>query len=71
MSTRLSYQTNARVWGFCPCIASICQLFSHGVLDPCYSHGPLTYNDWLIILLLGWDWLVGRVLLRYTLLQVA
>jgi len=37
-------------WGFYPGIASICLRFSHDELGPCYSHGPLTYNDWLMIL---------------------
>jgi hypothetical protein len=70
-STGLSYRLVVQSWVFYPGIASICRLLSHGGLGPCYSHGPFTYNDWLIILLFPCNLLVGGVLLRYTLLRVA
>lgn len=33
---------NNRLWVIYPCIASICPLFSHGVLGPCYSRGGVS-----------------------------
>ena len=37
MSTVLFYPLNVQFWGFYPCIASICQLFSRDGLGPCYN----------------------------------